>query len=109
MLSSSRVNIGIKRMGELDEKSFKNACKQRYPPEEADIKALELCSLWQEKLKNPEWHPFRVVEDSKGNAQVTSNDFNQFLPIMVDILFHTISVTVLAIFRTFTSILCSTC
>ncbi|KAG6394753.1 hypothetical protein SASPL_145343 [Salvia splendens] len=68
MLSSNRVNIGIKRVGELDEKGFKNACKQRYPPEEADIKAVELCSLLQEKLKNPEWHPFQVVEDSKGNA-----------------------------------------
>lgn len=70
MLSSNRVNIGIKRMGEIDEKAFKNVCKQRYSAEEADIKAVELCSLWQEKLKNPEWHPFRVVEDSKGNAQV---------------------------------------
>ncbi|XP_042052638.1 factor of DNA methylation 1-like [Salvia splendens] len=79
MLSSSRVNIGIKRMGELDEKSFKNACKQRYPPEEADIKALELCSLWQEKLKNPEWHPFRVVEDSKGNAQHVLKEDDELL------------------------------
>ncbi|XP_057786999.1 factor of DNA methylation 1-like isoform X2 [Salvia miltiorrhiza] len=63
ILSSSRVNIGIKRMGELDEKVFENACKQRYSPEEADIKAAELCSLWQEKLKNPEWHPLRIVDD----------------------------------------------
>lgn len=65
-------------MGELDEKVFKEACKLRYPPEEVEIKALELCSLWQEKLKNPEWHPFRVVEDGKGNAQVNLKDFTQF-------------------------------
>ncbi|KAL8042915.1 hypothetical protein ABFX02_09G083800 [Erythranthe guttata] len=69
MLISSRVNIGIKRMGEIDEKAFKNACKLRFPPEEADIKTVELCSLWQEKMKHPDWHPFRVVEDSKGNCQ----------------------------------------
>ncbi|XP_042066191.1 factor of DNA methylation 1-like [Salvia splendens] len=79
MLSSNRVNIGIKRMGELDEKGFKNACKQRYPLEEADIKAVELCSLWQEKLKNPEWHPFRVVEDSKGNAQHVLKEDDELL------------------------------
>lgn len=71
MLSSKRASIGIKRMGELDEKAFKEACEQRYSPGEADMKAVELCSLWQEKLTNPEWHPFRVIEDSNGNAQVT--------------------------------------
>ncbi|KAI3455251.1 hypothetical protein Pfo_011914 [Paulownia fortunei] len=68
MLSSSSI-IGIKRMGEIDEKAFKNVCKLRFPPEEAEIKAVELCSLWQEKLKNPEWHPFQIVEDDRGNAQ----------------------------------------
>ncbi|KAK6139550.1 hypothetical protein DH2020_026696 [Rehmannia glutinosa] len=69
LMSRSRVNIGIKRMGEIDDKAFKNACKLRFPPEEADIKAVELCSLWQEYLKNPEWHPFKIVEDENGNAQ----------------------------------------
>ncbi|KAL6539090.1 hypothetical protein OROGR_011739 [Orobanche gracilis] len=69
MLSSSRVNIGIKRMGEIDEKAFRNTCNKRFPSGEAEMKAVELCSLWQEKLKNAEWHPFRVVEDEKGNAQ----------------------------------------
>lgn len=70
MLSSSRVNIGLKMMGEVDEKAFKNACNLRFPPEEAEIKALELCSLWQEKLKNPQWYPVKVTTDDKGNPQV---------------------------------------
>lgn len=61
MMSSSRVNIGIKRMGEIDEKAFLNSCKQRFGPEEAEIKSVELCSLWQEKLKNPEFHPFKII------------------------------------------------
>ena len=63
MLSGSRVNIGIKRMGEIDEKVFENVCKQRYSPEEADIKAAELCSLWQEKLENHDWRPLHYVDD----------------------------------------------
>lgn len=61
LLSSGRSHIGIKRMGEIDQKSFQNTCKQRYSSEEADVKALELCSLWQEKVKDPNWHPFRMI------------------------------------------------
>lgn len=56
-----RSFIGIKRMGELDEKPFREACKQKFPQDEPDIKAAILCSEWQEKLKNPDWHPFKVI------------------------------------------------
>nr|KAJ0225555.1 hypothetical protein LSAT_V11C100013450 [Lactuca sativa] len=54
---SGRTNIGVKRMGEIDMKAFHDACKEKFGNEEAQIKASELCSMWQEKLKNPEWHP----------------------------------------------------
>ncbi|XP_011073344.1 factor of DNA methylation 1 [Sesamum indicum] len=79
MLSSSRVNIGIKRMGEIDEKAFKNACKERFPPGEAEMKAAEVVSLWQEKLKNPEWHPFQIIEDEKGNHQSLIKEDDELL------------------------------
>ncbi|MED6111236.1 hypothetical protein PIB30_050737 [Stylosanthes scabra] len=60
--SSSRTNIGINKMGELDEKVFLNVCKKRFPhQEEAPTKAMELCSLWQENLKDSNWHPFKVI------------------------------------------------
>ncbi|KAK3021814.1 hypothetical protein RJ639_047169 [Escallonia herrerae] len=58
---SSRMNIGIRRMGEIDVKAFQQTCKERFPLEEAQIKASELCSLWQETMKNSDWHPFKVV------------------------------------------------
>ncbi|KAK2970280.1 hypothetical protein RJ640_021355 [Escallonia rubra] len=58
---SGRTNIGIRRMGEIDVKAFQQTCKERLRLEEAQIKASELCSLWQENMKNPDWHPFRVV------------------------------------------------
>lgn len=70
MLSSNRVLIGIKRMGEIDEKAFKTTFSKKFPPGEAEIKAIELCTLWQERIKDPEWHPFRIVEDDKGNHKV---------------------------------------
>ncbi|KAK6933169.1 XS domain [Dillenia turbinata] len=58
---SGRAYIGIKRMGELDSKPFLEAMKRKYSAEEADEKASELCSLWEEYLRDPEWHPFRII------------------------------------------------
>ena len=69
LINSTRTNIGIKRMGVIDEKAFVNTFKQRLPLEEAQTKAVELCSLWQENLKNPNWHPFKVITvDNKPEA-----------------------------------------
>lgn len=65
---TARTNIGIKRMGEIDHKAFQDTCKKRFHIEEANLQATKLCSLWQEHLKNPEWHPFKVVEVN-GNPQ----------------------------------------
>ncbi|TKY58524.1 hypothetical protein E2542_SST15587 [Spatholobus suberectus] len=57
----SHGNIRLKRMGELDTRPFLEAMKKRYNEEEADERASELCSLWEEYLKNPDWHPFKVI------------------------------------------------
>ncbi|EPS59185.1 hypothetical protein M569_15623 [Genlisea aurea] len=67
--SNSRVSIGVKRVGEIDESAFKNACKQKLPPEEVDFEAAKLTSMWQEKLKDPGWHPFRIVTDGNGDSK----------------------------------------
>ncbi|WJX38288.1 hypothetical protein P8452_25967 [Trifolium repens] len=54
-------NIGVKRMGELDIKPFIDAMKKKYNEDEAGIRAIELLSLWQENIRNPNWHPFKVI------------------------------------------------
>ncbi|GER54618.1 XH/XS domain-containing protein [Striga asiatica] len=64
-----------KENGWIDENAFKTICRKRFSSGEAEMKADELYSLWQEKMKNAEWHPFRVVEDEKGNAKVHLNAF----------------------------------
>ncbi|KAJ7975729.1 factor of DNA methylation 1-like [Quillaja saponaria] len=70
-----RTNIGIKRMGEIDDKPFKNACKERFPLGEADIQASILLSLWQENLKDPAWYPLKVVQvDGNPQAILDGND-----------------------------------
>ncbi|XP_071685599.1 factor of DNA methylation 1-like [Rutidosis leptorrhynchoides] len=72
---SGRTNIGVKRMGEIDMKAFHDACKEKFDHEEAQIKASELCSLWQDKLKNPEWHPMKVVAaDGGGHKEVIDEE-----------------------------------
>lgn len=67
--SNARVNIGIKRMGDIDIKPFQNTCKQRFSPDEAMVQASTLCSLWQDNLTDPNWHPFKVVTID-GDSQV---------------------------------------
>ncbi|KAH9715741.1 factor of DNA methylation 1 [Citrus sinensis] len=60
-LIGARTNIGVKRLGEIDPKPFQDACKNKFPLEEAQVEASTLCSLWQENLKATEWHPFKII------------------------------------------------
>ncbi|XWS74963.1 hypothetical protein CRYUN_Cryun01aG0043900 [Craigia yunnanensis] len=59
---SSRAQIGVKRMGEIDPKPFLEGMKRRYNEELAEERASELCSLWEEYLKDPDWHPFKCIK-----------------------------------------------
>ncbi|CAO2174603.1 unnamed protein product [Urochloa humidicola] len=53
--------IGIKRMGQLDEKPFHYACKRKYRDDNPEGKAAGLVSSWQEELKNKSWNPFTTI------------------------------------------------
>ncbi|CAA0836759.1 Protein INVOLVED IN DE NOVO 2 [Striga hermonthica] len=75
---SIKSHIGIKRMGELDSEPFHQAMKRRYNDVEADERATELCSLWEEYLRDPEWHPIKVV-NSNGNYQAVINEDDEKL------------------------------
>ncbi|GAA0166013.1 endoribonuclease [Lithospermum erythrorhizon] len=79
MLTSNRCHVGIKRMGELDEKTFWRVCKDRFAADEADIKALELCSLWQEKLKDSTWHPFKMIKINESRVENVLNEEDEIL------------------------------
>ncbi|GFQ06837.1 protein involved in de novo 2 [Phtheirospermum japonicum] len=70
----------VNRMGELDSKPFHRAMKRRYSEAEADERATELCSLWEEYLRDPEWHPIKVVNiDGKHEAQAIINEDDEKL------------------------------
>ncbi|OWM72520.1 factor of DNA methylation 1-like isoform X1 [Punica granatum] len=66
-LLGAGMNIGMKRLGELDRKPFQDACRQRFSSEEAETRAAALISLWESQLGDPSWHPMKVV-DIKGKA-----------------------------------------
>ncbi|XP_047153670.1 factor of DNA methylation 4-like [Vigna umbellata] len=63
---SNRATIGVKRMGELDEKPFVGAARRKFSDDEADVRALELCSQYEAYLRDPSWHPFKVLTDKEG-------------------------------------------
>ncbi|PNT72387.1 hypothetical protein BRADI_2g43557v3 [Brachypodium distachyon] len=71
---TGRTNIGIKRMGDLDLKSFAIACKSKFSKEDAEVSASILCSKWQEEIKNPDWHPFRVVMENGKEKEILRED-----------------------------------
>ncbi|XP_073033639.1 protein INVOLVED IN DE NOVO 2-like [Primulina eburnea] len=75
---SSNSHIGVKRMGELDSKPFHEAMKRKYSEAEADERATELCSLWEEYLRDPEWHPLKVVQIN-GKHQTVINEEDEKL------------------------------
>jgi len=60
-ISGDQPHIGIKRMGELDLKAFSKACQKKCSEEDAEVTAAFLCSKWEAEIKNPDWHPFRLV------------------------------------------------
>ncbi|XP_051120736.1 factor of DNA methylation 4-like [Andrographis paniculata] len=60
-LNGTRGNICVKRMGELEGKPFIEAAKRNYAGEDVPEKAMELCSKWEDYLRDPNWHPFKVI------------------------------------------------
>ncbi|KAL2333254.1 hypothetical protein Fmac_014467 [Flemingia macrophylla] len=57
-----RSQLGIKRMGELDPKPFQDLCLQKYSGEQWQEISANLCSSWEENIKDPSWHPFKKIE-----------------------------------------------
>ncbi|KAG2267040.1 hypothetical protein Bca52824_074119 [Brassica carinata] len=67
MLSGDRTNIRIKRLGELDEKPFLKACKERFKGEEAEVQSL----------KDSGWYPFKHVGTEDKMKEVVDEEDEQ--------------------------------
>ncbi|XP_050369273.1 factor of DNA methylation 4-like [Argentina anserina] len=66
--------IGVKRMGGIDVKPFRTACKRKYPAEVADDMAVAQCSLWEFNVTDSSWHPFKASTDSFGHPKEIIDD-----------------------------------
>lgn len=60
-LSCEGSLIGVKRMGQVDEKPFMKVCKQKFIDENVEVEYAMLCSKWQNALNDSAWHPFKRV------------------------------------------------
>lgn len=38
--------------------------------ERVSDKAMEVGSLWEENLRDPRWHPFKIIMDEEGKPEV---------------------------------------
>jgi hypothetical protein len=56
---TTAATLGLRGWGNLN-KPFLEACQQKYGVD-AEMKAAQLSSTWQEFLKDPNWHPFKIV------------------------------------------------
>nr|QDC18033.1 factor of DNA methylation 4-like C [Hypericum perforatum] len=64
------ADIGIKRMGELDEKPFHVIAKTKDSNlDKADDWAARMTSTWEEHLRDQSWHPFKVLQDEGGRCK----------------------------------------
>ncbi|KAM5583598.1 hypothetical protein ABKV19_003476 [Rosa sericea] len=70
---SASNTIGVKIMGDLEKQPFVAATKRinnsrKYRKRAADNTAAELCSLWEQYLRDPNWHPFKIITDKDGKT-----------------------------------------
>ncbi|XP_026447062.1 factor of DNA methylation 1-like isoform X2 [Papaver somniferum] len=66
--------IGIKRMGELNDKPFRDICIKKFSATEWETKSVELCSLWQNKIQDSGWYPYKHVTVDKMPHEVINED-----------------------------------
>lgn len=72
---TNRTMLGVKRMGELNSKPFSDACALKFSEEAWEIKSAEICSLWEEYLKDSNWYPFKhIIIDGKQQEVIDECD-----------------------------------
>ncbi|XP_026385386.1 protein INVOLVED IN DE NOVO 2-like [Papaver somniferum] len=71
-MSGGRALIGVKRMGELDDRPFHEACKRKYGSE--SNQATLMCSAWEEYLGDPDWHPYKIINMRNSHQEIINED-----------------------------------
>lgn len=82
--TKTRAFIGVKRMGELDGMPFLRAAKRKFSDDEVNLKAMELCSLYEAHVGDPSWFPFKVITDKEGKAKEILDEEDEKLKTLKD-------------------------
>lgn len=70
-----RTTIGVKRMGEVDQKPFQDVCAKKFSRSDWEVRSVESISLWEEKVSNPSWQPFKnTLKDGKWQEIIDEDD-----------------------------------
>ncbi|CAG7893938.1 unnamed protein product [Brassica rapa] len=73
-LSGEGSVIGVKRMGEVDEKPFLKVCEQRFNGENVGLQHAMLCSEWQKNINDSAWYPFKLVVTGEKMKEVVDDE-----------------------------------
>nr|CAB3498504.1 unnamed protein product [Digitaria exilis] len=69
---AARSLIGVRRMGEPDKKAFFAACKGKTAQDDDELTLL--FSKWEDEIRHPEWHPFKVIEVDGQAKEIIKED-----------------------------------
>lgn len=70
-----RTTIGVERMGEVHQKPFQDICAKKFSRADWEVRSVESISLWQEKVSNPSWQPFKnTLKDGKWQEIIDGDD-----------------------------------
>ncbi|GJM95833.1 hypothetical protein PR202_ga12611 [Eleusine coracana subsp. coracana] len=67
----SNLNIVVKKMGELDQRAFRAACKEKIENDDFEGEFALLYSKWQYEIEQPEWY---IDDDGKKKEPINEND-----------------------------------
>ncbi|KAG8391177.1 hypothetical protein BUALT_Bualt01G0160600 [Buddleja alternifolia] len=81
---AENATLGVKLLGELDNKPFQEAMKRKHKFDIADVKASKLCTQWEEYLEDPKWHPIKVVRIN-GKPQEVIDDEDEKLKMAKEV------------------------
>ncbi|CAH8330523.1 unnamed protein product [Eruca vesicaria subsp. sativa] len=73
-LSGEGSMIGVKRMGEVDEKPFLKVCQQRFNGDNVALQHAMLCSIWQRNINDSAWYPFKIVVTGEKMKEVVDDE-----------------------------------
>ncbi|KAM7250609.1 hypothetical protein ACFE04_022492 [Oxalis oulophora] len=74
-MTEGSYNIGIKLMGSINRKPFSDACMLKFSPVEYDWEVESLCSMWDDNIRDPHWHPFKVqIVNGKAEEVINEDD-----------------------------------